>query len=620
MEQKDVDKLGRFDDMTRYYRILLKMFSDRSDGYNISQEEKELLNDKELRNQFLIDATGMILSRNHSKHNANDSNTNSVGVRPIDKKKFNELFRNVEFNANLYNDDNNTRVPTDSEILDIVYQVRNCFAHGLVHIDGDDLVYDGAKVKGKIPIKKVVRVSEFVDNFDKAIDSFEDYYLDNPIEAKQDMDSYLIDLTRVKTNGMIVVGNQFPITDEEKLNDFIQNGIYLDFENTNYSDRMLIFKDFLALYNKEDNKKCSAQELTELYREEYGKDDIKIKSIRDYSDVIRGYVNYIGSDTFYRLNTSDQIQALNKSAFYESIEMTGDDVKSLITFMQTHHFDDSDFALDGKRENYIAQRPFLFESALKAYMFNRLLTLKEWHSSRQIDRSIIDYSQLDYSKMTYLDYTTNTQKQNRKTKLERTINNHNNDIQGIEARNLTIKNSISGINLAGSNGNSIKAAKQQEIIDNNKKIAEKKGFRDEKQTELDYLNRNSKSGSNNPFYIIRTLRSGIPHEFKFYNRARAYSNGDLKRIKIAFNSNVQMARVSVKLRDLLDFISQIEEQVSSKIEQFKETHSVLSSAVDATRKSVSSSSMVDTAKQLIGNVLERDNGVVQEENNVNETR
>lgn len=598
----DISKLRRIKDTSKYYKLLLRYLSMPIDqDYILSEEEKSIFMDDGVYNQFILDLIGRIILS--SVEDYKDECPSRIA--------FDKVFDIESSNS--------------SERKDQMYQIRNCFAHSLTeNTDGEHVVFDNGKIKGKANIANLALASSMlysdIDQVyevlrkirpDILTESFEDYkptFKDTQELVRiAEFSAKKILANRVRSSSIKSRKELAELLDKAKMIT-IPNGV--SEENVVLAVKLTEFISHVAYetYSPSGLKKLIEKHVPDG-------DRVRIKSLFDYKEIINGYIDYVGEETFFSLDYKTQQDIIQNIVAYtdNTKRYKAISLSSILLIIEKFREDIREgkktFSLASDSKTYFSNltnrylNPFRYETVLQAYMYNRFIYLKELLNTNQIDETVLDYSSIDiddievnikYSKKDITD---------RKNDIDRLI-------EVAKAAIETYKKDIEKEKQKREKMDNPKNPKREEQLQRaDEKIEKKKRLIEEQNRILDqyekereYINAHGFLPVR-PIDLFRVLRNSTTHGFTIGSRQVAYTRQDLGKLKLTFEDHNPKTTIYMSAERTLKLIEDIESVVIGNVDRINRENRrtpefILGEAIDVTECSVSTYTIEETVSNV----------------------
>lgn len=568
----NIDKLNTMKETAGYYKLLLRILkTNPSEEYILTDEDKRLLLDDKLYDQFQVDSIGMLVLI---------ATQNELNKKP-DEQRFEKLFT-LEYSQS---DDINEKIK----------QIRNCFGHALTNISGENICFDNGKIKGSIRLDQLIFL---------------------PI-------LYNTDYFEVGTKINILAGGivQDKIKDDNDLKLIITKGKYTKFgtkgKEENFNETKAIFQEIMKMIDYENMSPSQITNVVKKVLPNY--DNYRIKSLSEHSELIQSYIDYIGRENFYQSELRLQQDIIteiiydkedNKKNHVDRLHVISNFLPHLLREAAKNNQTQLNLDTLSKKDSIVQlvinqyKFPFLYEDTMYAYIYNRLVYLKELLNTNQIDESILNYEDVDISDIQPQYFYSKKEIQQRKSEICSKIENLDKAIKELERQKSNLE-----VKLAKSN-NPKNPNREQDEKNYNEKINKKQKIIDEYTKnmeklceELEYIKKNNKIPST-PSMLFRLLRNSSAHSFsiKEFSKIRAYKAHDLGQLIFEFTdieNGKKKSSLNITATRLEKLIDDIEQATMKNIELVCEGSDVLESAVEATKENITNTQIYESGRKVV---------------------
>ena len=587
-----IKKLNRIKDTSKYYKLLLDFFSSPIDKeYELTDENIRLFKDDAIFNQFILDLAGRIILTGEE----------DFKDKYPEKFAFNMIFKIKSSNSN--------------DMKEQMKQIRNCFAHSLTEMDKNgNIVFDNGKIKGTTNVRMLYAIGMLyahIEEFYNIIKDtqgleldFEEAILSNPSWLTKLTDIHQFLVTKVLAGNV----RSTAIRNREDFDDLLKRGKTVTVKGTNMKQAAGIAVAFEMLVRNCKYESMSASALSKKARKEIvGGERVQIRSLDYYRDLFYSYLNYVGEEAFfntdfmtqknaietmiYLADNNKESYAMNTSSILISIEKLREDIRKGKRKLSFSNNSKTNF--DWLSNRYVT--PAKYEFVLQAYMYNRLVYLKELLTTNQIDESILDYSKVDVSDINVCVKYSKAQVEARKQEL----------VELIESCKKRIEEQTTAKQKEEQKREKIdnpKNPKREELLEKaDEKITRKaKIIQDEQillkqyEEEQEYINQKG-SIPLKAITLFRVLRNSTTHGFNISGRKRAYDNKNLQDLIISFEDRDPKTTITMPAGRLIKLIQDIEQVVIENVDRIHEEQGdALEQAIEETEKCVSTDSMSKT--------------------------
>ncbi len=599
----DIKKLNRIKDTSKYYKLLLDYFSTPIDQeYNLTDEQIALFQDKELYDQFVVDLAGRIIL---------DGEEDNKDRYP-EKFVFDRIFRIESSNS------------TDRK--EQMKQIRNCFAHSLTEKKDDIIEFDNGKIKGTAGINQLGFSNMLYSYMESIYDVISDFNHDDTsfVEACYQNPRIITLYSQIAQyfTKRILAGavRSESIKSDKDIEDLLNRGKSVWISGNDISKRAGIAIAFDKLIKQMPYQDMTPTAIKKV-ADEYIIDsrDIHIKSLYEHKIIMNSYLDYVGRDNFYGLNFQEQKMVIDTlfsidggDKAFRSTRLVSSLFK-ILNLKQSIDNGERKFEINGSDKFQFLigiskyTNAFDYEAVLNAYMYNRLVYLKELLNTNQIDETILDYSKIDISDIDADVKFTKKEINERRQELDRLI-------EVCKKRIVEQKQGKEKDEKSRDKYDNPKNPKRDEIVPKmNERINRMQAIieQDEKlleqyESERDYISRN-KAIPLKPLTLFRVLRNSATHGFQIYSRTNAYSRKNLQNLMVGFKDHSPKTSINMSAERMLKLIEDIENVIIENVDRINDNNriqsdggqsSILVSAITATEQSVSENSMITTVQNV----------------------
>ena len=585
----ELQKLNKIKELSKFYEILLKfLLRPVNENYKLNQEEIKIFRDEEIYSRFIEDIAGRIILFNEEEFSKKE---------PIEDI-FNRLFQ--------------IETSSVTDLKEKMYQIRNCFAHSLTKRVGDKIEFDNGKIKGTIAIKKLpfvnVLYSSIKEGYEAIANEVDIGISFNDVMKNFNVIQRLTELSYFNQKNLLLDRRRKDaIKNPKELDEFLRRTKSRKITTQDVSMQVKLYEWTKPLLSFLPYEEMSQTAINKTIKEMIPQgEDFRVESLERNKDLIKSYIQYIGEDVFYNLDYETQTDIIlelirltdrettsyrdNISNFVIPFEKLSRDIlDGADTLSFTDYINSS---VDMFANNY--SKPFMFEAVLNAYMYNRLVYLKELLNTEQIDESILDYSSVDISGIDAKAQYTKKDVKKRKTEIRELI-----DI--CKARIESMQNNLEKDKATRAKADNPRNPKREITLSNldlkiaqrQKTIEEEKELLKSYQEELEYINTKGTIPVK-PNGIFRVLRNSTTHGFKILGRENAYRKKDLNELVVFFEDTSPKINVSIKAGRLIKLIQDIERVTIENVERINSSAEPLAEVVDLSRETVSQDSIDST--------------------------
>lgn len=579
----DKSKLNTMKETVGYYRLILRILkTNPSEKYSLTDEDKKLLVDDRMYNQFQVDSIAMSVLI---------ATQNKLNKKP-NEKNFEKLF-SLEYSAS-------------NDINDKIKQVRNCFAHAKINISENVIYFDNGKIKGSIRLDQLIFLPLL----------------------------YNVDCFEVGTQKIGILAGGIvkdKIKDDNDLQSIIAKGKYTKFgiksKEENFNKTMDIFK---MIMSKVDYENMSPSQITKVLKNVLPNyNNYRIKSLSEYSELIQSYVDYIGRENFYKSQfmlqqdiISDVINNEENSieSHVERLHVISNLLPHFLKKVAENNQTELDFDALSQEKNILNliitpyKFPLLYEDTMYSYIYSRFVYLRELINTNQIDESMLNYEDIDISDLQPQYFYSKKEVLKRKSEIASKMDNINKSIEELERQ----KNKLE-VKLAKSN-NPKNPNKDRDEKNYKEKIKNKQKLIDDYmknierlREELEYIKKNNKIPPTSSM-LFRMMRNSSAHSFNIisYSKIKAYKEHDLGQLIFEFKdyeNGKKKSSLLISATGLEKLIDNIEQSIMKNIGLIHAGSDVLESAVEATEEKATDNQMYESGKKVV---------YIQENRNINE--
>ncbi len=565
----NTDKLNTIKETAEYYKLILRILkTNPSERCSLSDKDKKLLLDDKMYNQFQTDAIAMLVLI---------STQNKLNQKP-DEKAFKKIFA-LEYTE------------TD-DIGEQLKQIRNCFAHALTDMSQEKIYFDNGKIKGSIRLDQLIFLPVL-------------YH------------------TNITPKVAILAGGiiQDKIKNDDDLQAIIKKGKYTKFgtksKDENFNEIKRIFEASMRMV---DYKNMSPSQLTKYLNKILPNyNNCTIKSISEYGELVQSYVNYIGKKNFYESEFHLQQEIISGIVNNEenNRESHVENLLSISNFLpyllreaaekDQNELDFSDLRSNGSILSLIVNQykfPFLYEDTMYAYIYNRLIYLKELLNTNQIDETVLDYEEIGISDLQPQYFYSKKEISKRKLEICSKIDNLEKSIEGLEKQkdNLEMKLEKSK-NPKNPNKDRDEKLYKEKIENKQRTIQEYRKNAENLREEFEYIKTNNKIPFT-PSMVFRLLRNSSAHSFDIntFSKIKAYKTHDLGQLTFEF-TDIENAKKKSSLRitatRLEELFNDLEQCIMRNMGLVYEENDVLESAIEATEENVTNTQICESGRKVI---------------------
>lgn len=588
----EIKKLNKIKDTSKYYKLLLDFFSSPIDKeYELTDENISLFKDDELFNQFILDLAGRIILMGEE----------DFKNKTPEKYAFNMLFRIESSNSN--------------DIKEQMKQIRNCFAHSLTELDKKgNITFDNGKIRGKTNVRKLYGVGMLYSHIEEFYNiikenqglelDFEEAVLTNNTWLTKLIDIHLFLVTN------ILAGNvrSDSIKNRKDFEDLLNRGKAITVKGTNMRQSAGIAIDFDTMVRNCKYENMSASELSRKARREIkGGERIQIRPLSYYKELFYSYLNYVGEEDFFNTDFMTQKNAIETMIYLADNNKEGRalNVSSILISLEKLKYDiekgkrklffsnDSKTNLDWLSNRYLT--PAKYEFVLQAYMYNRLVYLKELLTTNQIDESLLDYSKVGFSDIDVNVKYSKKEIEARKNELLDLIEACKKRIEEYTvAKQKEEQKKEKMDNPKNPKREELLAKSDEKIAKKTSLIQDEQRLLEQYEYEQSYINKNGTIPLK-PITLFRVLRNSTTHGFEILGRKKAYENKNLQDLIIRFEDRDPKTTITMSAGRLIKLIQDIEQVVIENVDRIHEEQgSILEQAMEETERKVSVESMSNT--------------------------
>lgn len=574
----NTDKLNTIKETAEYYKLILRILkTNPSEKCSLTDKDKKLLLDDKMYNQFQTDSIAMLVLI---------ATQNKLNQKP-DKEAFEKIF------ALEYAESNDTG--------EQLKQIRNCFAHALTNMSEDTIYFDNGKIKGSIRLDQLIFLP-------------------------------ILYHTNITQKVAILAGGivQDKIKNDDDLQSIIKKGKYTKFgtksKDENFNEIKRIFEASMRMV---DYKNMSPSQLTKyLNKILQNYNNYSIKSLSEYGELIQTYVDYIGKENFYEsefrlqqeiISTIVNNEENNRESHVENLHSISNFLPYLLreaAEKDQKELDFSDLRPNGNIFSLLVNQykfPFLYEDTMYAYIYNRLIYLKELLNTNQIDESVLDYEEIGISDLQPQYFYSKKEISKRKSEICSKIDNLEKSIEGLEKQkdNLEMKLEKSK-NPKNPNKDRDEKLYKEKIENKQRTIQEYRKNAENLREEFEYIKTNNKIPFT-PSIVFRTLRNSSAHSFdiNMFSKIKAYKAHDLGQLTFEF-TDIENGKKKSSLRitatRLEKLFSDLEQCIMRNMGLIYEGNDVLESAIEATEENVTNTQICESGRKVIA---------IQEKGNIN---
>lgn len=534
----------KFLKMCDYFELLLKICSlGKNEEYQLNEYEKDLLNDKNLYNNFMLS----VLTR---------ASMNGVEEENI-------IYADKDFKKNVLNLISSDMDYGDLDDFNKLIQIRNCFCHSNAWCNGDSLYLFNHKIKGFIN-------SEVA--FFNILVLFSSFEYNGKFKKR-----YTHYLPYLPKN----------ITDSKDLNNLINNSkkVETKFNNSSMNDKfndiIFNFTSFSTLLN------CSCNEITKRLCSflNLNYSDIKIRPLDDLErSLLKEYIDLIGIEEFYNQDYDlqkniilDVLNLFEKENVYAYIGLSA--IMTGLLEKKYHTGDSISFKnlfsddCEDKSNNIINRlcsylfRPILYERLLMVYHTYIFNVLKENKMNDNYLDDFIDYDELNLDRFDFNYNFKNDDIKVEKNKLIdyyneclRLVKKYDDDLVKLKESRMIIDNPKNKKRDELLKKNNDEINKVLSLIEKNKIELNTTLFK------LDYLNNFNRIYKDNNQFFRGMRNSNTHYGFNIY-RSRAYKNKDFN--DLCFNyydvdNGKKVFECNFTNSDFFDLVDQMKKQILEK--------------------------------------------------------
>jgi len=578
------NNLDMIKETSKYYKVLLKIFStNASENYNLTEEEMDLFRDDELFNRFTADLAGTIILTQIEYKSDQEPNEHA----------FNKLFK--------------IESTTVDSLKEKMKQIRNCFAHSNTKNSEGNIEFDNGKIKGEISIDQLIflpaiyglnDIQEIISGINEInVHQIDQKSLINNLELYMNM--LLLGKTRILAGG--IINEQISNKDDlEKLFKMGKVVRFLDKKMKN-NEKNYMYSD--AILKLIDWKNMSSTQLTKLLNSKIpGNANFQIKSLREYSELIKSYIDYIGEDSFYKLNFLLQRDLITRVVNIKENEERNkiSELTSLaLPILEIKKLAEkgiSEVNINPKDPKHISDLiinsysiPFMYENVMHAYIYNRLIYLKEMLNTNQINESILNYSNIDISSISYQYTFTKNDIKERIAEINRSLLNINNSIEKLQFKKAGFENKLyKNNNPQNPKRDKIVSEYTNKINNVETLIIQEQNQKKKLEEEKKYIV-STKNIPLTPNMIFRTLRNSAAHSYRIslYSRIKSLKNHNLEDLMFEFEdkrNKGSKAQINMTAARLIKLITDIENSIIKNINKINAIYNPLEDAIDETQK------------------------------------
>ena len=565
----NTDKLNTIKETAEYYKLILRILkTNPSEKCSLTDKDKKLLLDDKLYNQFQTDSIAILVLI---------ATQNKLNQKP-NKKDFEKIF------ALEYTESNDTG--------EQLKQIRNCFAHALTNMSEDTIYFDNGKIKGSIRLDQLIFLPVL-------------YH------------------TNVTQKVAILAGGivQDKIKNDDDLQAIIKKGKYTKFgtksKDENFNEIKRIFGASMRMV---DYKNMSPSQLTKYLNKILPNyNNFSIKSLSEYGELVQSYVDYIGKENFYEsefrlqqeiISTIVNSEENNRESHVEKLQSISNFLPYLLR--EAAEKDQKELNFSNLRSNGTIlsllvnqyKFPFLYEDTMYAYIYNRLIYLKELLNTNQIDESVLDYEEVDISDLQPQYFYSKKEISQRKSEICSKIDNLEKSIEGLEKQkdNLEMKLEKSK-NPKNPNKDRDEKVYKEKIENKQRTIQENRKNAENLHEEFEYIKTNNKIPVTSSM-VFRLLRNSSAHSFdiNMFSKIKAYKAHDLGQLIFEF-TDIENGKKKSSLRitatRLEELFNDLEQCIMRNMGLVYEENNVLESAIEATEENVTNTQIYESGRKVI---------------------
>lgn len=565
----NTDKLNTIKETAEYYKLILRILkTNPSEKCSLTDKDKKLLLDDKLYNQFQTDSIAISVLI---------ATQNKLNQKP-NKKAFEKIF------ALEYTESN--------DIGEQLKQIRNCFAHALTNMSEDTIYFDNGKIKGSIRLDQLIFLPVL-------------YH------------------TNVTQKVAILAGGivQDKIKNDDDLQAIIKKGKYTKFgtksKDENFNEIKRIFGASMRMV---DYKNMSPSQLTKYLNKILPNyNNFSIKSLSEYGELVQSYVDYIGKENFYESEFRLQQEIIsdivnseenNRESHVEKLQSISNFLPYLLreaAEKDQKELDFSDLRSNGNILSLLVNQykfPFLYEDTMYAYIYNRLIYLKELLNTNQIDESVLDYEEVDISDLQPQYFYSKKEISQRKSEICSKIDNLEKSIEGLEKQkdNLEMKLEKSK-NPKNPNKDRDEKVYKEKIENKQRTIQEYRKNEEDLREEFEYIKTNNKIPVTSSM-VFRLLRNSSAHSFdiNMFSKIKAYKAHDLGQLIFEFNdieNGKKKSSLRITATRLEELFNDLEQCIMRNMGLVYEENNVLESAIEATEENVTNTQIYESGRKVI---------------------
>ncbi len=590
----EIEKLNRMRDTSKFYKLLLDYFSSPLDkDYELTDEQVAIFQDEELYNQFSLDLVGRIILLGEEENSG----------RAPDKFAFEKVF-NVE--SSIF-----------SDRKEQMKQIRNCFAHSLTQRESEDAIrYDNGKISGTASIESLRFVSALYSDFEEIktaiIEKNRETHAFDEEQLKKLNPFYLSHISELLSK-RVLAGSLVtqPMKTEKELDGLLEKAKTVWVKGKDIKETLPIALGIYNLSIGRGAEHMTPSALKKLFAQNIpGGDKVEVKSLYDMKASIKAFIDYLGVNNFYGTDLKTQQDIITTAIALEdrgghnrAVSLTST-LLALEKLKQDISKGERSFDLSkgsNSELDYLSHRynnPAKYEYVLQAYMYNRLVYLKELLNTNQIDESVLDYSKVDISDIDVNIRYSKKDVAKRKAEIGQLIESCKKRIE--EQKNAREKEAVKRPKM--DNPKNPKREEQLATLDaklaqKDQSIAEEQRLLRQYEEEREYIASHNKLPVKQNA-LFRILRNSTTHGFSIGGRQSAYKAGNLERLMVYFEDNDPKATVNMTVERMLKLIQDIESVVIENVEQISKTATPLSDAIEHTESTVSETSLTNTASNV----------------------
>ena len=429
--------------------------------------------------------------------------------------------------------------------------------------------------------------------------------------------------TNVTQKVAILAGGivQDKIKNDDDLQAIIKKGKYTKFgtksKDENFNEIKRIFGASMRMV---DYKNMSPSQLTKYLNKILPNyNNFSIKSLSEYGELVQSYVDYIGKENFYESEFRLQQEIIsdivnneenNRQSHVEKLQSISNILPYLLREAAEKDQKELDFSNLRSNGNILSlivnqyKFPFLYEDTMYAYIYNRLIYLKELLNTNQIDESILDYEEIDISDLQPQYFYSKKEISQRKSEICSKIDNLEKSIEGLEKQkdNLEMKLEKSK-NPKNPNKDRDEKVYKEKIENKQRTIQENRKNAENLREEFEYIKTNNKIPVTSSM-LFRLLRNSSAHSFdiNMFSKIKAYKAHDLGQLIFEF-TDIENGKKKSSLRitatRLEELFNDLEQCIMRNMGLVYEENDVLESAIEATEENVTNTQIYESGRKVI---------------------